>query len=82
MMLFECSSQPAYILARAAEYLLVVAVAVVLAGANVIGYTKCSKEAKQNITNMATNAVRSQITAGLSRMNPFAVFGAPAATAT
>jgi len=73
---------PSYQPACAAEYLLVVAVAVVLAGANVIGYTKCSKEAKQNLTNMATNAVRSHLTAGLSRMNPFAAFGAPAATTT
>ena len=55
-----------------AEYLLVVAVATVLASANVLGYTKCSKEAKQSLTNMATNAVRDSMMSGLGRMNPFA----------
>lgn len=54
-----------------AESLLVVAVAVVLSGANAVGFTKCSKEAKQSMTNMATSALRSHLTGGLTRMNPF-----------
>ncbi len=53
------------------ESLLVVAVAVVLSGANAVGFTKCSKEAKQSMTNMATSALRSHFTGGLGRMNPF-----------
>mmetsp|Transcript_9535 Transcript_9535/g.28679 ORF Transcript_9535/g.28679 Transcript_9535/m.28679 type:complete len:185 (-) Transcript_9535:279-833(-) len=53
------------------ESLLVVAVAVVLSGANAVGFTKCSKEAKQSMSNMATNAIRSQLTGGLGRFNPF-----------
>lgn len=56
---------------RGAESLLVVAVAVVLSGANAVGFTKCSKEAKQSMSNMATNAIRSQLTGGLGRFNPF-----------
>ena len=54
-----------------AEYLLVVAVATVLSAANVVGYTKCSNEAKQSLTNMATNAVRQTMMSGLGRINPF-----------
>lgn len=51
--------------------MLVVAVASVLASANVVGYTKCSKEAKQSLTNMATNAVRQSMMSGIGRLNPF-----------
>lgn len=54
------------------ESLLVVAVAVVLSGANAVGFTKCSKDAKQSMNNIATNAIRSHLTGGLGRMNPFA----------
>lgn len=57
--------------AGCAESLLVVAVAVVLSGANAVGFTKCSKDAKQSMNNIATNAIRSHITDGLGRMNPF-----------
>ena len=51
--------------------MLVVAVAAVLACANVVGYTKCSNEAKQSLTNMATNAMRQTMMSGIGRMNPF-----------
>ena len=54
-----------------AEYVLVVAVATVLACANVVGYTKCSNEAKQSLTNMATNAMRQTMLSGMGRLNPF-----------
>ena len=54
-----------------AEYVLVVVVATVLACANVVGYTKCSNEAKQSLTNMATNAMRQTMMSSIGRMNPF-----------
>ncbi len=51
-------------LALNADYLLVIAVAVVLNGANVIGYTKCSKQASAQLRDMARNAMTSGITVG------------------
>ncbi|KAK9824620.1 hypothetical protein WJX72_011780 [[Myrmecia] bisecta] len=50
------------------DYLLVVIVAVVLSGANVVGYTKCSKQASAQIKSMATSAVTSGLTAAMSRV--------------
>jgi hypothetical protein len=41
----------------------VVVVALVLSGANVVGYTKCSKEASQQLRNLAAQAVSSGFTA-------------------
>ena len=46
----------------AADYLLVVVVAVVLSGANVVGYTKCSKQASAQLKSYATQAVTSGLT--------------------
>ena len=46
-----------------ADYLLVVVVALVLSMANVVGYTKCSKEASQQLRNLAAQAVSSGFTA-------------------
>ena len=48
----------------AADYLLVVVVAVVLSGANVVGYTKCSKQASAQLRSYATQAVTSGLTVG------------------
>ena len=45
-----------------ADYLLVVVVALVLSMANVVGYTKCSKEASQQLRNLAAQAVSSGFT--------------------
>lgn len=45
------------------DYLLVVVVALVLSMANVVGYTKCSKEASQQLRNLAAQAVSSGFTA-------------------
>ena len=45
-----------------ADYLLVIVVAIVLTGANVVGYTKCSKQASAQVRSMARNAM----TAGLT----------------
>lgn len=45
-----------------AEYLLVVIVAVVLTGSNVLGFTKCSKQASKQIREMASNAITSGLT--------------------
>ncbi|KAK9831844.1 hypothetical protein WJX81_000735 [Elliptochloris bilobata] len=50
------------------DYLLVVVVALVLSGANVVGYTKCSKEASQQLRNLAAQAVSSGFTAAMSRV--------------
>ncbi len=44
------------------DYLLVVVVAVVLSGANVVGYTKCSKQASAQLKSYATQAVTSGLT--------------------
>lgn len=66
-----CTVSTVHIARLCAESLLVVAVAVVLSSANAVGFTKCSKEAKQSMTNMATSALRSHLTGGLGRMNPF-----------
>ena len=55
-----------------ADYLLVVVVALVLSGANVVGYTKCSKEASQQLRNLAAQAVSSGFTVRLlSRSAPY-----------
>ena len=45
-----------------ADYLLVVVVAVVLSGANVVGYTKCSKQASAQLKSYAQQAVTSGLT--------------------
>lgn len=45
-----------------AEYLLVVIVAVVLTGSNVIGFTKCSKQASKQIRAMASSAITTGLT--------------------
>ncbi len=45
-----------------ADYLLVVAVALVLHGSNVVGYTKCSKQASAQLRSYATQAVTSGLT--------------------
>jgi hypothetical protein len=52
-----------------ADYLLVVVVAVVLHGANVVGYTKCSKQASAQLKSYATQAVTSGLTVR-SSLNP------------
>ena len=49
-----------------AEYLLVVIVAVVLTGSNVLGFTKCSKQASKQIREMASNAITSGLTVRFS----------------
>lgn len=46
-----------------------VVVAVVLHGANVVGYTKCSKQASAQLKSYATQAV----TSGLTVMHPSAL---------
>ncbi|KAA6424454.1 MAG: Golgi apparatus membrane ECHIDNA-like [Trebouxia sp. A1-2] len=50
------------------DYLLVIAVAVVLSSANVVGYTKCSKQASAQLRDMARNAMTSGLTAAISRV--------------
>ena len=45
-----------------ADYLLVVIVAVVLTGSNVIGFTKCSKQASKQIRDMASSAITTGLT--------------------
>lgn len=50
------------------EYLLVVIVAVVLTGSNVIGFTKCSKQASKQIRDMASSAITTGLTAAMSRV--------------
>lgn len=52
---FNCALQHA-------DYLLVVAVALVLNSANVVGYTKCSKQASGQLRDMARNAITSGLT--------------------
>ncbi|KAL2632043.1 hypothetical protein R1flu_016729 [Riccia fluitans] len=47
------------------DYLLVVAVALVLSTANIIGFTKCRKDAKNQIRNFATQTVTSQLASSL-----------------
>ena len=44
------------------EYSLITILAVVLSGANVIGYTKCSREASQQLRDMAKRAVGAGLT--------------------
>ncbi|KAL3139733.1 hypothetical protein ABBQ38_004038 [Trebouxia sp. C0009 RCD-2024] len=50
------------------DYLLVIAVALVLNSANVVGYTKCSKQASGQLRDMARNAMTSGLTAAISRV--------------
>lgn len=50
------------------DYLLVIVVAVVLSSANVVGYTKCSKQASGQLRDMARNAMTSGLTAAISRV--------------
>ena len=45
-----------------AAYLLVDIVAIVLSGANVVGYVKCSKQASKQLKDMATAAVTTGFT--------------------
>lgn len=54
-----------------ADYLLVVVVAVVLSGANVVGYTKCSKQASAQLKSYATQAVTSGLTVRASPSQGF-----------
>lgn len=49
----------------AADYLLVVVVAVVLHASNVVGYTKCSKQASAQLKSYATQAMASGLTVRL-----------------
>ena len=56
-----------------ADYLLVVVVAVVLSGANVVGYTKCSKQASAQLRSYATQAVTSGLTVGCCHALPAAL---------
>uniref|UniRef100_A0A452Y2M8 Golgi apparatus membrane protein TVP23 n=1 Tax=Aegilops tauschii subsp. strangulata TaxID=200361 RepID=A0A452Y2M8_AEGTS len=52
-----------------ADYLLVVGVCLTLSLANIVGFTKCNKDAKKNIRafaeNAAQNAITSRITSSL-----------------
>lgn len=48
-----------------ADYLLVIVVAIVLTGANVVGYTKCSKQASAQVRSMARNAMTAGLTVSL-----------------
>ena len=50
------------------DYLLVVAIAVMLGGANVVGYTKCSKTASAALRSYAQQAVTSGLTAAIGRV--------------
>lgn len=50
---------------HAADYLLVIVVAVVLSSANVVGYTKCSKQASAQLRDMARNAMTSGLTVSM-----------------
>ena len=52
------------VLGSFADYLLVIVVAVVLSSANVVGYTKCSKQASAQLRDMARNAMTSGLTVG------------------
>ncbi|OAE25002.1 hypothetical protein AXG93_523s1060 [Marchantia polymorpha subsp. ruderalis] len=47
------------------DYLLVVGVALVLSAANIIGFTKCRKDAKKQIQQFATQTVASQFASTL-----------------
>ena len=51
-----------------ADYLLVIAVAVVLSSANVIGYTKCSKQASAQLRDMARNAMTTGLTVSIGTL--------------
>ena len=50
------------------DYLLVVAVALVLAGSNVVGYTKCSKRASAQVRSFAAQAMAHGLTAAMARV--------------
>jgi hypothetical protein len=50
------------------DYLLVVAVALVLAGSNVVGYTKCSKRASAQVRSYAAQAMAHGLTAAMARV--------------
>lgn len=43
------------------DYLLVVSIALVLNGANIVGYTKCRKDAKKQIQQFATSSLASSM---------------------
>ena len=58
-----CAQKDLFV-AFGADYLLVIAVAVVLSSANVIGYTKCSKQASSQLRDMARNAMTAGMTVG------------------
>lgn len=48
-----------------ADYLLVVGVCLSLSIANIVGFTKCNKDAKKNIQTFAQNALASRVTSSL-----------------
>ncbi|CAN6358626.1 unnamed protein product, partial [Urochloa humidicola] len=48
-----------------ADYLLVVGVCLSLSVANIVGFTKCNKDAKKNIQAFAQNALASRVTSSL-----------------
>lgn len=52
------------------DYLLVVIVAIVLTGSNVIGFTKCSKQASKQIRDMAQSAITTGLTVGVPPSAP------------
>eukprot|EP00899_Mesostigma_viride_P001871 jgi/Mesvir1/11685/Mv00077-RA.1 len=51
------------------DYLLIVAVAFILTSANIVGYTKCSKEAKIRLTDLARASITSGITSAFNRLS-------------
>ncbi|WVZ96615.1 hypothetical protein U9M48_042231 [Paspalum notatum var. saurae] len=55
-----------------ADYLLVVGVCLSLSIANIVGFTKCNKDAKKNIQAFAQNAIASRVTSSLQ--SAFSVF--------
>ena len=50
------------------DYLIVVAIAVALGGANAVGYTKCSKSASAAVRSYATQAISHGLTAAMGRV--------------
>ena len=50
------------------DYLIVVAIAVALGGANAVGYTKCSKSASAAVRSYASQAIAQGLTAAMGRV--------------
>uniref|UniRef100_A0A7S0RZ70 Golgi apparatus membrane protein TVP23 n=1 Tax=Pyramimonas obovata TaxID=1411642 RepID=A0A7S0RZ70_9CHLO len=46
------------------DYLMITVVAIVLSGTNIVGYSKGSKDAKQRLTDMATQSMASSVFTG------------------